>query len=328
MSLLFADGFDHYATADINKKWAAGTGSILPTSGRRGGGAFQGNGDNNRSLGVNAATLFTGFAFKINSLGVNAIMKLFDGPTGQITLWPDAIGRLYVTRGVSSNVNILGTSTKLLSTGIFNYIELKVTIDPTVGVIELRVNGEIWLNLTGQNTRAGTNSYANILTIGGSSQFNYDDLYCCDSSGSSNNSFLGDVRIDTLYPNGAGTNTQFTPSTGANYTCVDEASVNTTDYVSSSTVGQKDSYALTDLANTATTIKGIQVNNAVMKDDAGARSSANLIRSSTTEAQGSAFALSTSQLFNSTIHETDPATSAAWLATAINAMEAGTAVAA
>jgi hypothetical protein len=36
-----------------------------------------------------------------------------------------------------------------------------------------------------------------------------DDLYVCDSTGSTNNTFLGDVRVDTVRPIGAGNYSEF-----------------------------------------------------------------------------------------------------------------------
>ena len=108
-----------------------------------------------------------------------------------------------------------------------------------------------------------------------SSGMNFDDLYVCDSAGSTNNGFLGDCRIDTIYPSGAGNYTQFTPSTGSNYTCVDETAPNTTDYVDGATVGDRDSYALGNLsALSSQTVYGVQVNAAILKDDAGSKSAA------------------------------------------------------
>ena len=36
MSLLFIDGFDHYATADITKKWTTASAATIGVTGRRG----------------------------------------------------------------------------------------------------------------------------------------------------------------------------------------------------------------------------------------------------------------------------------------------------
>ena len=43
MALLFCDGFDHYATAQINNKWTSSSGATVAAVGREGNGA-QGDG--------------------------------------------------------------------------------------------------------------------------------------------------------------------------------------------------------------------------------------------------------------------------------------------
>ena len=156
-----------------------------------------------------------------------------------------------------------------------------------------------------------------------------DDFYMLDQSGSAPlNDFLGDCRIDTIYPSADGTYSDFTPSTGStHYTLVDEATPNTTDYVSSSTVGNRDSYQFQDIAAlSAQTIYGVQVNAAIVKDDAGARSAATFVRSGSSNSDGAGVGLSTSQTYISQIFTTDPNTGAAWTESAVNAAQFGTVV--
>lgn len=337
MALLFCDGFDHYATADLLKKWRSGTAAtagIVTSGGRRNGGYvnLQNTGSTAMLLSVsNLATVICGFGFNPASAGTAAILHFLDSTTTQCTLFYNIGGSLSVYRG--NGTTLLGSSAGgIVPTAAWCYIEVKIAIHNTAGTVEVRVNGNTTpvINLTSQNTRSTSNNFANGIApvaVGAFSPTWFDDFYVCDTSGSLNNDFMGDVRVDTLLPNGDGNYSQFTCSTGSTHsTLVDETTPNTTDYVSSSTVSQKDSYTMGNLANTSTTVKGIQVCNAILKDDAGARSAANLIRSSSTDAQGTSTALSTSQSYLLSIHETDPATSAAWAATAVNAMEAGTIV--
>lgn len=235
----------------------------------------------------------------------------------------------------SAGGTVLATSVQTLPTASFSYIELKATIHSSTGAYELRVNGVTWVSGTGANTQSTANATTNQILVGPAASLSaslsryYDDLYICDTSGSTNNDFLGDCRVDTLLPNADGTYTDFTPNSGSNhYSRVAEGAPDTTTYVTSSTVDQKDTYAFQDLTAVTGTIKGIQVNNAALKDDAGARSIANVVRSGTTDAVGSTVALSTSQLIYSSVHETDPNTSAAWTESGVNSMQAGVKVAA
>jgi len=150
-----------------------------------------------------------------------------------------------------------------------------------------------------------------------------DDFYICDQTGSTNNDFLGDVRVDTLLPNGEGTHLDFTPSTGTtHYQLVDEAAPNTTDYNESGTAGQRDSYAMQDLASVTGSIKGVQVAGAILKDDVGARSIKVGVRAGGTTSVGSTQALATTQIYYTAVHETNPSTSTAWTEAGVNGAEA------
>src|SRR5437764_673985 len=50
--------------------------------------------------------------------------------------------------------------------------------------------------------------------LGGVGRAYLDDLYVCDATGTTNNTFLGDVRVHTLVPSGNGTDSGLTGSDG------------------------------------------------------------------------------------------------------------------
>lgn len=333
--LLFMDGFDSYATADINKKWttSAGSAAIGAAAGRRSSGALvsAGTGNVTKSLAAGASFVM-GCAVSVSSVSASAraLFQLTDAATLQCDLRINTDLTLSVTRNGTALTN--GTSVSALATGAFYYIEWKVTIADSIGASScvVKVNGATWITVaTGQDTKNTANASANAVILGPSSSvtgtWTIDDFYICDQSGSApQNDFLGDCRIDTLLPNADGSNSAWTPSTGSShYQLVDEATPNTSDYVESNTVGQKDTWNFQDLAAVTGTIFGIQVNTAALKSDAGVRSIANTIKSGATNADGATVALSTSQLYQSDIWYQDPATSAAWTEANINSLEAG-----
>lgn len=338
MSLLFMDGFDHYATADAGKKWSsvAGSFSISAGAGRRGTSALNitaGNQSVRAIFAAGVATLIVGFAWKpANVVGGNPeVMCLADGLGGvtHISLVFNASNKLEIRRGAYSGT-LLATSTTVFSIGAYYYLELKVTVSDTVGIAVLRVNGTTDINLSGADTRNGGNATVDTVVFGANfgSAFSscfFDDIYICDTAGSApNNDFLGDCRIDTLFPNADGSNQAFTPSTpGTHYTLVDEPTPNTTDYVESNVVASKDTYGFQDLTTITGTIYGVQVNTAALKDDAGARSLANTVKSSASNADGVSRALGTSQIYYMDVFPTDPATTAAWTEAGVNAAEFG-----
>lgn len=334
MSLLFMDGFDHIAnTTDLLKKLSAYSSSTVFTSGgRRGGGYLSLGSSVTKNLEAGESTLIIGFATQFLAMPTSSspLLYLYDtiGAVYHVTVRVDNAGVFRVYRD-SGTANLLGTSSagEFPGAGAWHYLEIKVVIHDTTGSVTIKVNGTQVLSVTNVDTRNGSSSTVNqILWLAAATTTYIDDLYVLNGSGSApNNDFLGDCRIDTLLPNANGNYSQLLGSDGNstdNYLLVDEATPNTSDYTESSNVGNKDSYGMQNLSVITGTIYGAQVSAAVHKDDAGSRSIKVGVRSSSTDSVGSAIALSTSQLYYSNIHETDPATSAAWTESGINAAEA------
>ncbi len=137
------------------------------------------------------------------------------------------------------------------------------------GDYEIRINGStVMTPTTGQ---VATNAVWTDFFLGdtqtnnwrrqpGPATVDFDDLYVIDDQGSHNTSFLGDCRIETLFPNGAGASSQWTPNSGTNYSRVNEVFTDQdTSYVSTAGVGNRDSYAMGDLSSLPATVFGVQV---------------------------------------------------------------------
>lgn len=340
MALLFMDGFDHYASADILKKWTAQNGSssitlINSTAGRRGGGALLAPSGSattanvTKTLAASYATLIVGIAWKISAVSARNIMSVLDNGTAHLTLVMNSDSTLSIRRGTSAGTT-LATSGSSLSLNTWYYIELKATIHDSTGAYEVRVNGSPWLSASNVDTRNGANASVNQVLLGSDGVLanvltqTFDDLYICDTSGSApQNDFLGDVRIDTVLPSADGTYTDFTPSTGTDhYALVDEATPSTSDYNESGTSGHQDSYVMQNVSSIPGTIFGVQVNVLAHKDDAGIRSLKVGVRSGTTDSVDAGLGLSESAIYYRNIFATDPDTTAAWTESGANAAEA------
>lgn len=326
--LIFCDSFDHYATADITKKWTTDQGAtIASTHGRRGGGAIE-TGTSfevTKSLPANIATAIVGFAYKYSVGGsTGRILSFIDSAAYQCTVYIDATGHLLFYR--DNGGTLLGTSVETISSGTYTYIEVKVTINGSTGSYEIRKNGISILSASSQNTQASGNATLNTIAIRGLAgpTVNYDDLYVCDTSGTINNDFLGDIRIDANYPTGDGTFQSWNPSSGsAHFSLVDVTTPDLTDYVYTSTPGNKDTYTFSALGGAVSAIYGVQVNAAALKDLSGTRTIALTCKSGSTNSDGSSQALSTSQVYYSSIYETDPNILAAWTVANLGTAEFG-----
>ena len=247
------------------------------------------------------ATWVVGFAFRsAAALGaVQNVVRFLDGAVIHCGLALNPDGTLFAWRG--TNATSIGTCTGVLSYGAWTYLEVKATIHDTAGVFSVRVNGASVLNLTTADTRNAGNATANQVSFApttslGTTRWSFDDLYVFDGTGSPpTTDFAGDCKVETLLPSGAGATTAWTPSVGgagSNYACVDEATLNSdTDYVSSSTATQTDTYATGNLTTTAGTVLTVQATAAARKDDAGSRSVALVARPGSTDRVGATQAL-------------------------------------
>lgn len=338
MTLLFMDGFDHYGNGHLPRKWA-GAGSRTNgsmTTGRFAGQAFRSGDSSNLLVSpafTNSQTVVLGFAVRFNSLPSVAVINMFllrDAGTSQMEVRAHNTGQISVAR----NGTQIAVSTNTMLAASWYYIEFKVTIDNSAGTYEVRVDGVNWLSATGVDTQNTANAYVNqaVLMTGVSTSIDWDDVYVLNSSGSVNNDFLGDVRIDTIYPSAAGNTTGMTPNTGANYAAVDEATApdDDTTYVAANVVGTKDTYTVGNLpASVANgTVKAVQAVITSRKDNAGDRSVAPVVRHSGADYDLTAVALTASYVMNRDIQETNPGTAAAWTVADINNMELGQKVAA
>lgn len=339
MALRFVDSFDHYGSSDFAQKYtsAAGGGNLTISAGngRRGTNCLR---ITNTLAALTKtldgqATWIVGFAFGVSSLPGTDLdfLSFLDGGTVQTDIRLRTDGTLRATR----NGTTLATSSNAISNNTLYYIEVKVTISDASGVVELRVNGSStgWINITGQDTKNTANASANGIKLSGVGiSTDFDDYYICDGTGSANNDFLGDVRVDCYLPSGNGNSSQLVGSDGNstdNYALVDESSQNgDTDYVQSATVNNKDTYAFADMVHTPSSIFGTQLNMIAKKDDSGTRSICSVCRSDGADYDGDTQALGTTYVDYRQIRETDPATSSAWTRSNLNSAEFGVKVAA
>lgn len=155
----------------------------------------------------------------------------------------------------------------------------------------------------------------------------FDDIYICDGSGAENNDFLGNLSVECLRPNGAGSSAQFTPSAGSNYQNVDDTDEDGNDgdttYNAADADGETDLYAMESLA-TAGEIVGVQVQADVRVTEGNPRKFRLLAREGTTTGEsGDLTILHPEYRHRRAIFEENPDTNNLWTESEINAMECG-----
>jgi hypothetical protein len=351
MALLFMDSFDHYATADILEKWTTSPNASLLAIGAYGRNSTSGlrmpvgalNSIQMTCLG-GVSEVILGIAIKPNvHTGAQATTPIVFGSAGawecgvclnaDLTLQPFTVNSGSYVPGASTNYTLVGTATATaLQVGTWAYLEVQMKCDGSTGTCVIRLNGTEVKNLTGLDTlytSATLTRFALGCRASTEVQLDYDDLVAMDLSGSRNNAFIGDVTISALLPTGDGNSHAWllstgTPDTGVDYQCVDDAVPNDdTDYVSTSTLTAKSTYAMQDCAAGAD-IRAVQVLASVRKGAEGPGQVKLVTRSNSTDYDGTAQGIGgTSYSYLRQVLETDPATSAAWLEAAWNAVEIG-----
>ena len=328
MALLFIDGFD---AGDSAQKWSTyvsgqiAADTITPYgTGRSVRLNSTGTGYKLSKVLTASAKIFVGFNYRADYLNTYIFGGSADGGTVQhVVISTASNGALNIQRGAT----IVATSAAaIIATNTWNYIEISATISDTVGAVEVKVNGASVVTFSGDTRNAGTSTNFDLVGLCSNSLTGwsyFDNLYICNDSGSAPyNTYLGDIRINTLVPNGAGSDTGFTPSTGANYQTVDEVPFSTADYNSASASGTRDLYTMGDLSGSYSVL-AVQNNVIVKKTDAGGTALKSAIKSGGTIYYGTSQTITPSDATVMDLRTADPATATAWTITGVNNIEAG-----
>ena len=164
------------------------------------------------------ATAGCHFAFYApDAFSGNRLFSWLDGATRQLELRVSTTGLLQVYNGST----LLGTSgSNVLGLSRWYSIELQTTTSTSVGAVTVQVNTVPWITLTNVNTQATGNATMNgivlddLFTTQSATEY-ITDLVVWDTTGSANNTFYGDCRVDWMAPSAsAATLSGFTTFTG------------------------------------------------------------------------------------------------------------------
>ena len=328
MALRFVDGFDHYSLpAQLSMKYQtlSISDATFMTGRRVGSQALLFRSAEWISVTLdNQNTWIVGLAVYFVGNGTEAIVRFYDTAGDvQASVVVQTNGTIRLYRGTTSTS--LAISDLALNLNTWYYLEVKINIADSGGLFEARVNEQVWATYTGDTKQTSVAGASRVIFYGRAADNAIDDLYICDGTGSSNNDYLGDCRVDTIYPNGTGAHSSFTPQgSGTNWENVDETLMDEdSSYNHSNTIGHKDSFAFTNLPAITGTIFGVQACIGARKDDAGVRVVRPLTRIDGTDYEGGDQYLASSFLFARNIWEQNPDTSSAWVQADIDDAEFG-----
>lgn len=280
------------------------------------------------------ATGITSLAMNLELINNNSpLWGAYDNATQHLTLRLRTDGKFEVTRAGTA----LATGTFVYTPGQWVHLSFKWTISDTVGVFELRINGNTTpdINLSAADTRNAANAVVSQQIFGHlDSNFNntgndlfFDDIVLQDTTGAApENSWLGETQVDYVFPNGAGDNADFTlggssPAGTTHESLDDVPSDEGVTLIKSATVGHKATCAFGDLTGGGVVycVSGIM---RAKKAVAGSRGVKQSVKLAGTEVLGSEHFLSTSWHSYVNIWHRDPA-SAVWTVSNVNATKAG-----
>ena len=237
--------------------------------------------------------------------------------------------------GPNGYVTLLGENNAVLATGAFplamdTVYRFTIKADIAAGNCVVKVNGLPFISVTGVDlqdadatTMAAFATCTHVGTLGNAYGYDIDDLYVlCDE-------YIDVPELElTLYgPTADTADESWTPSSGVDsYALVDELPANTTDYVSSSTVGHKNIYDFANESRTAESILSVSLLMAAKKDESATRTLKQILKAGGVEYNGADKNQSTTWTFQKDHWRQNPNTVAAWAPGEINALQAGHAV--
>lgn len=351
MALLFLDSFDHYATADIDRKYDSGGGTIVdkeslgnpePRNGKQ---CLQNvsNGD------LTLMKMFPGNIKWIIGVGIRTddsqggsadrdifrVQDFTEDSVNNVQLSLQYVAGSKKFRVVRGN-DIIGTELGL-STGTFDlddawhFLEFECVINNSTGSFKAQFDGvEIdGLTVTGVDTQRSVTTIANAISLRTmaltpATKLWYDDLYIANGDTPGVISMLGDMKVDALFPKADGNYEEFTTSSGTDsFSLVNELPPTTDDttYVESQTVNEKSSFDMDDAGNFG--IHGAQHVVFLRKTDVNRRKIKHLTRIAGNDHKGDLVRMGDRYTMKTNMWETNPQTGSRWLHSEINGAEFG-----
>lgn len=358
------DGFEIDSADDSSGIWTSVTKSSTPTLSyqsslkRTGSGALRclsaANSRNiylTQTLASTYTEVYGGFGFRWASTttlseghagsGVTMLALVSSGGTTQLSMTLDQTTNvLRIYKGTPNDNVLLGSSSTAVTADTWCYIEFHFLISDTVGVVQLKLNSTLVLDLSSQDTNVAD---TNIKTVqfgippaggtpatnagGGTCDFYYDDFIINDTTGSVSNSWPNGAGIEKLVPNADGNYTAWTSTGGAvDYTEIDDVTTygnlpdDDTTTILSSTLNQRTSVNLS-ATTIAGTVEAIMLCTYAKNSAAGADEMGHGVRLSGVDYESETFVPATTYGWQKKVVTLNPGTSARWTTSQLDGME-------
>lgn len=266
--------------------------------------------------------MYFAFIYRHTNIGYNhEVLVVYNGSTvlAHVVI-ATTTGLISIYRSTDT---LLDTGSKVLAANTSYLFEVHISIADSGGRFEVKIDGIQDINFTG-DTKPDANTQFDKVRLGYAAIGIYSSRAYFDNFIMDDAAWIGDTNIQAVVPTAGGNSTNWSPSVGANYACVDEKPPNDADYVSINANDVVDTYVAGDLSGNINNIKCVQVQSRTRTEGSPTPTNLKLVirRSSTDYLSGNKSVPATEKgLYN--LWVTDPSTSVAWLEAGVNAMEIG-----
>jgi hypothetical protein len=314
MSRVFIDNFE---SRNLNL-WDTNNGcSIVSTAGLNLKGSYCVYGSNNsefvRKVLPDQDEYWFAFQMRIIDVSLNTIFKVYNGGSQLISFDLDnTTHKIQVRNSVPSTIAD-GTKTYIANTTYFMQVYIKIA--DSGGRVLVKYDGNVDLDFTG-DTKGGALSLINGFCLHGRGYFDnavVDDSVMPEAT---------EICLRKL--NGIGNSSNWTPTSGNNYECVDEVPYSDADYVSEDVADAIDTYLIEDAPGDLVSVKCVQVQARARKDSDSLLGNMNLVlRSGGADYHSADKPLTTTFAPKINIWETNPADGQPFEKADIDALEIG-----
>jgi hypothetical protein len=317
MARIFMDGFESGGLS----LWDTQSGTINTLSGKTGSYCARTASGANPLVKSFSSVPYIYSAFKFNASGYASdvgIISFYGGGTSLgYLLIKNPTGLLNIGWGTST---LISQSSFPITTSIWYLVEIYYLPHLTNGTFTVKLNGVVAVTATGVKTAPSTTNVDAVYLQNISASSTYFDDFILDDA-----NWIGPSSIQGLAVTGAGATTQFDPSAGNNYACVDEIPASDGDYVSTNVPNEIDTYACGDLTGTINSIKAVQVQARCMQEGSPAVPKIQLVTrpTSTDRVSASKSVQSYNPSTVANIWELNPDDSQSWESADVNGMEIG-----
>lgn len=259
------------------------------------------------------------FDYRITTLYIDFINSS-DGVThGRLnTTWN--LGGTGIYRGTGTLLEFVGG--KHHSLYVWNCFEFRYKVSDTVGIFQVKVDGTLIHDFSGDTRNGGTVDEIDQIKIttanGVHMYYQFDDIVVRDDG------WPGAGGVHLLVPDSAGDVSDWTASAGNPWDCVDEVPPDFADYIYEDSANL-DSHLFNaeSLPSEVDSVNAVKAMNVAKLAVAGSGNVRAIAKSGTTTDVGSSESLDTSDKYVDHLMDDDPDTASEWTVSGVNSLQVG-----